>query len=178
MLLSDYDLINYLRQLFKVWFTNCTLWNWKQEIELFSPPETSFHLAQNLSESWLNLCCFAWLGLTSVFGFHEIIKGHFWLDFLQLQPKLIRTKSKTCRSPGMTCTPVLVLLFRLARIGVCLRKWSVEAMMTNNYPQPWKVRYITSCISVPAGSVGPWTNMFSESAMVVQGNWILREMLG
>lgn len=92
MLLSDYDLINYFRQLFKVWFTNCTLWNGKQEIELSSPPETSFHLAQNRSESWLNLCGFAWLGLTSVFGFHKIIKGHFWPDFFATTTQINQNK--------------------------------------------------------------------------------------
>lgn len=151
MLLSNYDLINYFRQLLKVWFTNWTLRNWKQEIELSSPPEASFHLARNQSESWLNLCRFAWLGLTSVFGFHKIIKGHFWPGFLRLQLKWIRVKSKAWRE-FYTWSVLLPSTFRFAAWGcTCVNK-SIEWILPNDYTQPWNVEvhnivYSSSCLA-------------------------------
>lgn len=168
MLLSNYDLINYFRQLFKVWFTNWTFWNWNQEIELSSPPEASFQLAQNQSKSWLNLCCFAWLGLTSVFGFHKISKGHFWSGFLQLQSKLIRMKSKVWQQLWAWYIP---LPFRLAEWVCTCENESVRlyCQMIIFNPEMW--RYITYSTSLPIWCVWSWTNIFSESPFVVQAVW-------
>lgn len=170
MLLSNYDLINYFRQLFKVWFTNWTFWNWNQEIELSSPPEASFQLAQNQSKSWLNLCCFSWLGLTSVFGFHKISKGHFWSGFLQLQSKLIRMKSKVWQQPWAWYIP---LPFRLAEWVCTCENESVKAILPNDYIQPWNVEvynifYITSyLVCVVLNKYILWVSICSPGSLIL-----------
>lgn len=121
MLLSDYDLINCFRQLFKVWFTNWTLWNWKQEIELSSPREASFQLAQTRVK--VDLICAAlhgWVWQVCL-GFIKQSKVISGLVFLKVQPKLIRTKSKARQELWAWCTPAFLL--QACCMGVYLWEW-------------------------------------------------------
>lgn len=132
------------------------------------PPRGFVPFGASRSESWLHLHCFAWLILTSVFGFHEIIKGHCWPGFLQLRPKLTRMKPRAWqelrawRPPPASC--------RLATRLCTFWKTGVEAVLPPDDAQPETRGYAAHSAPVSTGCMWSWTNRVSESLCEAKGS--------